>query len=361
MIEKGKISACQMGLLIIPTILATSVLIVPVITGKYAGRDMWISPILASLNGFFTMVIVFRLHKYYPKESVIQYSRHIIGHFLGKALGFVYLFFFLHTCGIIGREYADFIIGTFLPKTPMVVVIGSMVLVCAFAVRGGVEVMGRSALLLGPLFLLPQLLFFLLIPNLKTENMFPAMEHGIMPSILGAVVPQAWFSEIFLISMLLPFVTDRKRVERWGMISVFAAMFILTFGNIVTIFLYGESVSTYTYPVFFAFRYISVAGFFEHLESVVIALWVLGAFIKISVFYYVLALGSAQWLQLSDYRPLIFPFGLLVILFGIWASPNGQEMGHFLGTIVPFYIPSIMTLIPMLLLLITVMQKKEKK
>ncbi|MCW1941527.1 hypothetical protein OMD49_27905 [Bacillus anthracis] len=52
MLEKGKISAFQMAFMILPTITATAVLIVPSISSKYAERDMWISPIFASLNGF---------------------------------------------------------------------------------------------------------------------------------------------------------------------------------------------------------------------------------------------------------------------------------------------------------------------
>ncbi|AAY60296.1 endospore germination permease (plasmid) [Bacillus cereus] len=358
MIERGKISALQMALMIIPTIIATAALIVPAISSKYAGRDVWISPVLASLNGFFTVFIVYQLHKCYPKETIIQYSRHIVGQIPGKIVGFIYLFFVLHMCGVTTREYADFIIGSFLPKTPMIVVIGSVIIVCAFAVRGGVEVLGRVAQLLVPLFLLPPLLFVLLIPDLKIENMFPIMEHGMMPSILGAAVPQAWISEVSLISMLLPFVIDHEKGRKWGIISVIVVMLILVYINIISVLLFGGTVNNHIYPVFTAFRYISVATFFEHLESIVITLWVLGAFIKISVLYYALVLGIAQWLHLSDYRPIVFPLGFLVLLFGIWASYNGQEMAQFLGSISPFYIPCIMTLIPTMLLLIAFIRKK---
>ncbi|MEH7481060.1 endospore germination permease [Neobacillus drentensis] len=358
MIEKGKISSFQMAVMIVPTLIATAVLIVPAITGKHAGRDMWISPIWASLNGYFTMFIVFRLHKYFPKESFIQYSEHIIGRLLGKVLGFVYLLFFLHICGIICRESADFVITSFLPKTPKIVVVGSLVLVCAFAVRGGVEVLGRLAQLFVPLFLLPPLMFFLLLPDLKTENMFPIMEYGIMPSILGAVVPQAWFSEVFLISMLLPFVTDREKGGKWGNFALLFSMLLLVFTNFVCIFLFGETVTSLSYPLFTAFRYISIADFFQHLESFVIANWLLGAFIKVAVFFYAFVLGTAQWMHLSDYRSLVFPLGVLVTLFSIWSSSSGQELSHFLGTIIPFYIPFLMTFIPMLLLLIAIIRKK---
>lgn len=360
MIEKGKISSVQMAFMVVPTIMATVILVVPAITGKYAGRDMWISPILGSLNGFFTVFIAYQLHKRYPKESIVQYSEYIVGRILGKILGFIYLFFFLHISGIIAREYGNFIVDSFLPKTPMIVVIGSMVLICAFAVRGGVEVLGRTAQLLVPIFMLSPFLFLLLIPDFKLTNVFPIMEHGIMPLIFGAAAPQAWFSEVFLISMLLPFVTDREKGRQWGMISIVVVMLFLVFESIVTVFLFGTSVVSYTYPVFLALRYISVATFFEHLEALAITIWVLGAFIKISVFYYALVLGTAQWLHLSDYRPIVFPMGFLVTLFGIWASSNEQELAQFLDTIAPFYIPSIFTLLPMLLLFITIIKKKWK-
>lgn len=360
MIEKGKISAFQMALMIIPTIIATAVLAVPAITGKQAGRDMWLSPICGAPIGFFTVFIVCQLHKYYPKESIIQYSRHIIGRIPAQILGFVYLFFFLHTCGLINQQYAGFIISSLLPKTPMIVIVVSVVLVCAFAVRGGLEVLGRVAQLFIPIFMLLPLLLILLFSDLDPKNMFPILEHGMLPPIRGSAVPVAWVSEVSLLSMLLPFVTDHEAGRSWGMISVFISMLSFIIENIVSIFLFGESVASYTYPAFFAFRYVSVAAFFEHLEAFVIIIWVMGAFVKLTVFYYVLVLGAAQWLQLSDYRPLVFPFGLLVILFSIWSFPNAMEMAEFLGTIAPFYLPLVLTLLPTLLLFIEIVRKKWK-
>ncbi|CRK83274.1 GerAB/ArcD/ProY family transporter [Neobacillus massiliamazoniensis] len=360
MIEKEKISAYQMALMIYPTILATAILMVPAITGKYAERDMWISPILGSLNGFFTAFILYQLHKIYPKESIIQYSRHIIGPILGKILGFVYLFFFLQTGGIVLREYAIFISISFLPKTPPTsVIIGSIVLVCAFAVRGGLEVLGRAAQLFVPIFifLIPMTLI-LLLKDLDPKNMVPIMEHGLMPSILGAATPQAWFSEVFFISMMLPFLTDREKGMKWSMITVLTIMFSLVSLNLLAVFLFGETANSYIFPIFTAIRYISIASFFEHLESFIIVIWVLGAFIKISVFYYALVLGTTQWLHLSDYRPLVFSLGFLLVLFGKWGFFNLQQMTEWLGTIYPFYATFLLTLIPMVLLFIAMIRKR---
>jgi hypothetical protein len=126
-----------------------------------------------------------------------------------------------------------------------------------------------------------------------------------MPSLRSAVSPQGWLSEYILITFLLSFLSDRGKGLKLGMSAA---------------------------------RYISITDFLQNLESIIMAIWVAGTFIKISVLYYALVLGTAQWLNLSDYRPLIFhsvfcwcyivsslpliyrkfPIGLEHLLFFIW-------------------------------------------
>ena len=93
--EKGKISALQMAIMMYPTIVATVILGVPSITAKYAKNDLWLSPIFASVIGYVTVYLAYKLHQLYPKQTVIQFSEQIIGRFAGKMLGFLFLFFYI--------------------------------------------------------------------------------------------------------------------------------------------------------------------------------------------------------------------------------------------------------------------------
>jgi spore germination protein KB len=359
MIEKGKISAIQMGIMMYPTIIATAILLVPAITARHANQDMWLTPFWASFIGFLTVYIAVQLHQLYPQKTLIEYSEDILGKFLGKVIGLIFLFFYLHANGIIIREYGEFIVGNFLLHTPLGFLMGSMILVCSFAVRGGVEVIGRLAEMIVPVVVI--LIFtniILFIPDMEVENIFPIMEKGIMPSLKGAIIPQGWFSEFLLIAFLLPYVADRNKAKKWGMISVIAVMLTLSFINIAVLFVLGGITARFLYPAMSAVRYISIADFLEHIEAVVAALWVAGVFLKIAVFYYALVLGTAQWLNLSDYRPIIFPMGLLLLLFAIWSAPNLMELIHFQGSSSPFYRMSIQTGIPLLLLFIAKWRKR---
>jgi spore germination protein KB len=359
MIEKGKISSFQMAIIMYTTILATAILLVPAITAKYAKQDLWLSPIWASLIGFITVYIAYRLNKHYPDKTIIEYSEQILGRIFGKILGFVYLCFYLHITSIVVREYGEFIVGTFLNNTPITVIMGTMVLVCALNVRGGVEVMGRSAQLFVPIVIfLFAWIVILLIPDYEPTNILPMMEHGLGPSIKGSIVPQGWFSEFLLTSFLLPYLTDREKGMKWGMISVLTVMLTMVITNLASFFLFGEITATLTYPVMVAARFISIADFFEHLESIVMAIWVGGTFVKISMFLYAIVIGTAQWLKLSDYRPLTFPISFLLVVFSIWLGPSLQDLVNYISTVSPFYSMSVQTMIPLLLLFIVFIQNR---
>ena len=243
MIEKGGISALQMSLLIYTNIIATAILIAPGITFKYAARDMWLSPIWGSLSGFLVVFIVYELNRFYPYETFIQYSQHILGQIPGKVVGFVYLFYYLQISGTALREYGDFIVGTYLHRTPIIIVMGGgLALATAFPVRAGLEVLARISDMFFPiLFLLWLLIVLLLLPELKVKNMFPIMEDGIMPSLQGAVVPWTWNTLFFNVSSLLPFLTDRQKGGKWGVFSVLAVMGTLLITNLATLLLFGRS------------------------------------------------------------------------------------------------------------------------
>lgn len=361
MIEKGRISALQMSLLIYVQIISTAVLYVPGITFQDAKQDMWLSPIWGSLSGFFVVFIVYQLNKLYPNETPVQYIQHILGRIPGKVIGILYLFFFLISCGNTLRQYGDFIVGAFLQQTPLLMVMGSLALASAFTVRIGLEILARLSDIFVPIiFLLWLVIVLLLLPELEVENMFPILEDGIEPSLRGSVTPLTWNSLFFLTSSLFPFLADRTQGKKWGMYSVIAVMVTLVLTNLSTLLLFGDITGSFLYPVMSAARYISYADFFENLEALVMAIWIGGTFVKLGLYHYVLVLNTAQWLKLSNYKPLALPFGLLATLFGIWGAPNLPEMALFLEVTIPLVCGILYLVIPVTLLLTALFRNRNR-
>lgn len=358
--EKGRISALQMSMMIYPTIVATAILSVPSVTARYAKNDLWLSPIVASILGFMTVYIAYKLYQLYPKQTLIQYSEKIIGRFGGKFLATLFLFFYIQITGQITRAYAEFVVGSFLFHTPISIVMSSMIFLSALILGGGLEVLGRAAQLFFPIFVFPLIFLIILIfPDFEFKNIFPILAEGVKPPLKGAIVPSVWFSEFFLISFLLPYVSDSKNIKKYAMITVLAVMMTLVMVNLIVYSVLGQTTASRFYPLMQIARYISIADFFEHLESVVMAIWVVGAFIKISVFYYSAAIGTAQWLNLSDYRLIVWPLGIIIMAFGFWSLPDVMVIQRFnIGTFPPYGI-IMNTIIPMFLLIVAFIRKRK--
>ncbi|MFE5324652.1 endospore germination permease [Paenibacillus sp. NPDC056579] len=357
--EQGRISSFQMALLMYPLVVATADVTAPALTFKYAQRDLWLSPVWASIAGVITLWLAVRLERFYPGKTIIQYLVSILGTGLGKAVGLLFLFYYLHQNGNIIRIFQELVVSNFLTFTPMFVVIGGMIIICGCAVRGGLEVIARTAQVFIPIvFLFSILVFVLLIPELSVKKLFPILERGLGPSLKGAIVPWSWFTHFFLLPYIIPYLRDREKGQKWGMISIFAIVSMLVIFNTYTLMLFGSITGKFTYPVMQAARLISIADFLEHVESVVVVIWVAGAYLKIAIYYYVLVLGTAQWLNLGNYKPIVFPLGMLLLVFTLWVAPSLQDLSTFVDKAAPFYDSLVQILIPLLLLLIVLIRNK---
>lgn len=362
MIEKGKISGLQLTLMMYLMIGATAILIVPALSARDAHQDVWLSPVWGSISGFAAVFLIWILNRMYPNRTIVEQSQLIFGRFLGSAVNIVLLLFILHTCSLILREYGEFIVGSSLVLTPITVVMGCIALVSAIAVRGGVEVLGRFATIVTPVFVFFVLaISIFLIPSMNIDNMLPAFEHGLMPSIKGSITPHAWFMEFLILSFFVPYVKKKERKIRFAIIAVFAMLITMVITNITCLLLFGDMTGNMTFPVFIASRYISFAEFFEHVEAMVMVLWMLGGFLQITLWFYALALGTAQCLRLSDYRPVVLPFGLLLTAVAVWVSPSLQHLIRFFSIVAFIYSFSILIILPLLLIIIGFVRRKWLK
>ncbi|MBS4174322.1 endospore germination permease [Bacillus sp. FJAT-49736] len=360
--KKINISASQMGLLMYPSVIATGIINLPLITGQVAKQDAWISPIWGSFIGVIAVWIAYQLNKSFPDKSFIQYSEVVVGKFIGKIIGFLYLFFLLHINGFVVREYTQFVWGSFLNDTPMIIISAIMIIFSAYAIYGGLEVIARLGQILFPFFFFPLcLLLFILLIFMHPKNILPIMERGILPSIKGGIVLSSWYSELFLISFFLPYIKEKSKGLKWGIYTGILITFTFMFVNLVTIFVLGRFSFYAVTPLLTVVRYISLGEFFQHVEAGLLAIWLIGTFIKITTLYYIVIKVASQWLNLPDEKTLIFPLGFLLLISSIWASKSVQQVASFILHYLPMYHFTFFIGIPFLILIINSVKNKVLK
>ncbi|KJS15620.1 MAG: hypothetical protein VR69_12555 [Peptococcaceae bacterium BRH_c4b] len=363
MLEQGKISCAQAFYLLVNMVSSTAALFLPAIVTREAGRDAWLAPVLATIPGIYLALVIGALGKRFPGQTLIQYLQSALGTWPGRLAGVLYIFYFLHTNAIIIREFGELMVGLVLPGTPLPVMHGVMLLLCAWAIRGGLEVLARTLELTVPLIIFLYSTIIILTANqMNFYNLAPVLENGILPVIRGSLAPAGWWGEIILLAMFLPYLTKPGEGRRCAILAVVAIGLILTYGAVANILVFGSAtVSRMTFPTFSLIREISLAGFLERIESLAVAIWVIGLFGKIALFYYAAVLGAAQLANLRTYRPLVLPVGVLLVALSILVVPSSVELVAHIAKVWPPFAYVFEYLIPTVLLGLAAVKKTGSK
>ncbi|MFX3635001.1 MAG: endospore germination permease [Candidatus Pristimantibacillus sp.] len=360
MLDKGKITSAQLACMMFLTLLATGILTSS--HGAYiqSKSDMWMTPIIGSVSGFAIVFIVVYLHRLYPGKTLIQYSEDILGKFTGKIVSLIFLLFSLQLNANLLRQFSEFLALSFLRQTPLIVLISTLMILCVCAVRSGVEIIGRSALLLTPLIVLIVLiLIFPLLGEVEIDRMLPAFENGFLPVLRGVVFVQAWFPTYVYMTFFLPFVSDVHKAQRWGFISVLWTIAIYTGTLLLVLTILGDATKLYPYPFMQLTRYVIIFDFFQHLDALIMLLWVLDVFVRSITTFYAVVLGFAQWFRLPNYKPLVLPIGVLIVAWSFWSVPNTMTVNVTLQRYVVFYYFFAHMMIPILLLVVALLRGRK--
>lgn len=361
MLEQGKVSPFQLFSLMTSFLYGSTVILQSI---DIAGRDSWISQILAIPGGVILILLITRLSAEYPGLTLIEYLQNIFGKWLGRFFGLFYLFYFLLLAALVTRNYDDLFASAIMPETPTWFLHATLVLTVAYIVYNRVEVMGRLSELVLPIAVVVTLLTAMLLTIsglVHYENLLPVFDRGVGAVLIGSV-PYASFPymELILFAMVIPYVNNPAKVRITALASVLVAAALLTAIMIQDIAVFGEYMATLTFPRFSAIRLISVGDFVERIEPMVLALWVASGILKIGVCLYAFTLGLAQLFGLKELNQLIFPTAIIIIPLTGSLFENSFQMLNFALNIYPIFAIPLQFGLPMVMLLLTFYHRRKQ-
>jgi len=363
MLEQGRISYKQLILLIVISRVTLTLTYLPALSAPPENQDIWLSELLGFPITLFLSLPVYLLWKRFPDQTIIQYSQTVAGK-AGKLIGILYVWFFIHFTAITVTQFGTFLSTAVMPETPILFFAVSLVLLCAYAARNGIEVISRVSELCVLIILVGIITIVLLLTkDMDLKALTPILEKGTLPVLHGGFTAAARTVEMLGLAMLLPYLNDRKKVKTIFLagFALIALRFVIITIPVIAVFGFEEA-KTRSFPFFSAIRLINVGDFLERLEAVHMAIWVMGIFIKVSFYYYLAALGLGQLFNLKDYKPLVFPIGTVIIPLSILITPSVVELREFTSyKIFTWYALFFTLFIPSLLLLIAVIREKGEK
>ncbi|GMQ62723.1 GerAB/ArcD/ProY family transporter [Vallitalea maricola] len=365
MLEDGKISyKCVVGIIFM-TIAPTAILYLPTITYKEARQDGWISVLITTLFGLLVAYAIIDLGTMYKSKTIIEYSTDIIGKVPSKILGFLYCCYFIYINAFIIREFAELLAGAFMIETPILFFIISIILPSIYGVYKGLEVIVRVNQIIFPIFMISILAIILYsLKDMDFTNIFPILDNGIQPVIIGGYRNLLWFTEVFVLAIFMPYINRPEKVRKLSFISILIIGLLGALINLSIVATFGANTKHLTYPYLSLARYVSV-GFVERLDSIIMFMWIAGVYIKIVIYHYCATLAIGQWLKFKKFELLSIPIGLLLVILSyiLWDSLVKLKYEVKYIVIVPFII--MQGVIPVLLFILTkikkILFKKTKK
>lgn len=318
--NREKISGYQALMLILAAGIGNIFVVIVVPAVKEAGRDGWISVLLA--YGIITTVIglaLVKLQSRFPNESIIQYMPKIWGKGLGKLFSLFYLLSFWLVTGIIYHGNTQVMVF-FIEETPLLAINIMMALLIIYGMKKGFSTFARIAELLVPIIVIFIILTLcMILPDVEFERLTPVLDNGVQPILksLIVLVPYAMETILFM-AIWFPYLNKKKDGTKAILIGVPLSGIIMSIIVVMMIaFMDTSLLVKFTYPIYSMSKHIFFAEFLTGFEVIFMLLWLASCYLEICVFFYPGVIGLAQWLNLKDYKPLIIPMTIIVIVISM--------------------------------------------
>ncbi|WP_066498509.1 GerAB/ArcD/ProY family transporter [Abyssisolibacter fermentans] len=350
--NKEIITNKQMIILIIMFLAGTTALIIPGMDGK---EDFWISIIISILMTIPVVIIISRFNNKLPGKNLFDVIEICFGKYIGKIIMIAYAYYFLEEGTLVLINFGQFVNTAFLNYTPNIVIMISIMLLSVWTVKSGIKVLGKWAefmFIVFLFFIISSVLFA--IPRMDINNIRPVFYNGINPILKGAFMAFTFpFGEITTFSMVFTKFKEKKsslKVYLTGLLFGGGIMLII---STTTIFVLGANRSSMLFhPTFTAISRINVFDTIQRIEVVISTVYALGAFIKISIYFFATSKCFAKIFNIEDYKTLVVPIGLFMIILSNILFIGVLDYWDYNAGIWPYYAIIFEMILPIIIFVI---------
>jgi spore germination protein (amino acid permease) len=307
--KEEKISVLQTVMLLTCFLLGTSVILNP---AADSGNDAWIAVLIGWAGGYVVFLIVASVASLHPGKSLVGIMIDCFGNRAGKIIGLLYGLFFIWLAGTILHVFGYYEISIEFPETPILFIDICFMVVIAFAVKIGLETLGRMSELF--------VIFFGFVVFITFASIFtdfhplafkPILKDGIMPPLMSglqsAILP---FAEVTIALTIFPNVNNQKKIFKIANITTLvtgAFLFAIMVRNItvVGVDLSGRNI----FPAEKVFRLMPGIDVYPLLDLDVIMTGTL----KVAVILYAAVRTIGEVFSLKEFKILVFPSAALAV------------------------------------------------
>ncbi|MBC8591037.1 GerAB/ArcD/ProY family transporter [Wansuia hejianensis] len=358
--RKEEISTSQAYWLIVIFIMGTS----SVMTGyTKALQDTWICLLLALIYATPMVIIYGSVMNRYPGMDLFQILEFVFGKFVGKIIGFLYFFYFLHTGSIAIREITEYIQVVSFPETPQYFTGLFLGLLTIYILKSGIEVIVRVNKFILPVFIfIISITLVIGIPKMEFSNFLPILYNGWKPVFKGSLAPFTFsFGETVIFMTILNTVNESKKANRIYLTGTYIGCIILLSAILRNIAILGfPNLVMSNFSSYYASTLIDIGNYIRGIELAVSIVLVVAGFLKITVYLLGASIGFSRIFKFGDYKWVSGPLGLLMLSLSFILYDSTMDMFEWLD-IYKYYSLPFQVFIPILVFIVGIFKKKKVK
>lgn len=342
----------KQAILLMTTFIIGSTVVLGV--GGEAKQDVWIAILLAMVMSCLIFIVYARIITLFPGKGLFDILDNLFGKILGRIISLLFIWYAFHLGALVIRNFTEFIHIVSLEETPQNFLALISVILVIWAIRAGVEVIGRWIAIFFPIMVITVIIHTLLTINLiEVKNLEPVLYYGLQPVFSSAFSAFAFpFAETVLFLTVLGNLRKNSSPYKVYFLSLLIGGSFILLIALRTIMVLGiANSSIQLFPSYRAIRLISVGNFIQRMEILIGMAYTLSGFIKCCICLYAVTKGIASIFNIEDYHKIVAPFGLLMALFSGIIYSSSMEMVEWATDLYKYYAIPFQIILPIIILI----------
>ncbi|AET65788.1 spore germination protein, amino acid permease [Desulfosporosinus orientis DSM 765] len=319
-----RISSHQFMILGASVLLGTTFLPIASMVSEVSSRDGWMSVLPGFALGIPYGLMIISLLQQYPGKNLLQISELLLGKWIGKAIGILYILITGYFGGLLLSQAGDIYGSSIMPITPIGMFYLGTALLVFYLINSGIEVFARFTEIIFPFVVIALILNIALsIPRIEQGELLPILSEGIKPLLAGGlkVAPFPMEYCLFLAGLLTFLPTDKQEFNKLKS-GVWRAVFVVGFLNmlvvIIQITVFGpEETVGLVYGILVLGKMVEVSRTLAGIESLFLGAWLGALVIKSGAFFLTTIWGLKTVFNLKGSK---WNIGVIVVFMGIASS-----------------------------------------
>jgi len=198
------------------------------------------------------------------------------------------------------------------------------------------------------------------ISQMDISRLKPILSNGVTPLLKGAFASFTYpFSQIIVFAMIFSNISKVKNYKRTFIVSILIGGGLIVLTVLRNLLVLGNDTLSRMY--FHSTMAVSLIklGLLERLEMTVIIVFLVCAFIKVSIATFAVCNGISKVFGFEDYKFIATPVVLLMLSFSFFVTKSTMETNSWLTNVWPSYAFPFEVLIPVVIFIVAEIKHRK--